>query len=152
VTRRSVIGIGNPWRRDDGVGVAVARAVEGSVPANVEVIAVTGDLTRAIPAWEGSDPAVVIDGVRTGAPPGTVTRLGMDELVGVGDPGGGLPSSHALGLAEALAIGRAVGAEPRRLVVLTVEVADTGHGNQLSPAVATVVPEVAAQVRALLRR
>jgi hydrogenase maturation protease len=152
VTRRAVIGIGNPWRRDDGVGVAVAHAVEGSLPPDVEVVAITGDLTRAIVVWADGDPAVVIDGVRTGAPPGTVTRQAMDDLLAGGDPRGGLASSHALGLAEALAIGRAVGAAPRRLIMLSIEVADTGHGNELSPAVAAAVPEVAAEVRALLGR
>jgi hydrogenase maturation protease len=150
VRRRALIGIGNPWRRDDGVGVAVVQAVEATLPPDVEVAAVTGDLTRALSVWADGDPAVVVDGVRSGAPPGTISRLEADDLVAAGPAGGGLSSSHALGLADALAIGRAVGAVPRRLVVLNVEVAATAHGDQLSPAVAAAVPKVASQVRALL--
>jgi hydrogenase maturation protease len=147
--RRVVIGVGNPWRRDDGVGVAVARALQGSVPSDVEVIELAGDLTRAIPVWAEADPAIVIDGIRAFSPPGTVTRLGDDDLLAAGDVGVG-PSTHGIGLGEALAIGHAVGVTPRRLIVFGVEMADTGHGNRLSPHVENAVPEVTAEVIALL--
>jgi hydrogenase maturation protease len=39
-------------------------------------------------------------------------------------------------------LGEALGQIPDRLVVFTVDVADTGHGVGLSPAIAAAVPKV----------
>jgi hydrogenase maturation protease len=50
--------------------------------------------------------------------------------------------THALGLAEAIALGRALERLPARLVVVGVEASETDSGHGLSPAVAGAVDEV----------
>jgi hydrogenase maturation protease len=90
-----VIGVGNPWRRDDGAGPAVATALrpqlarshpdagcgrasvvrDGGEDRSVEVIELDGEAARLVDAWDGADVAVVVDAVRTGALPGTVHRI-----------------------------------------------------------------------------
>ncbi len=137
-----VIGLGNPYRRDDGVGVVAAAAVERLALQGVEIRAGVWDPMDLIDAWSGRELAVVIDAaVTTPAVPGRVRRRSPAEL----DAGGGL-SSHGLDIAQAHALGRVLGRVPGAVVVFAVEVADVGHGTGLSPRVAAAVPDVVERV------
>jgi hydrogenase maturation protease len=138
-----VLGVGNPWRRDDGVGHRVVEEARDRLPAGADVRCVDGEPTRLLDQWEGTDLAVVVDGVRTGAPPGTIHRvdLATEPLMSPRTL-----SSHGGGVAEAVSLGRAVGRLPHRLVFLGVEIGDTGDGEGLSPPVAAAVPEAAARL------
>lgn len=142
-----VIGVGNPLRRDDGVGRAVARAVVAA-PPTVSVIEMDGDGAALLDAWGGHELVIVIDAVRSGAAPGTVYRFEPPR-----DP---LPrtlsstSTHAFGLPDAVALGQTLGRLPRRLVVYGVEGADFTAGEGLSGDVASAVETVARRVRAEL--
>ena len=51
-------------------------------------------------------------------------------------------SSHSLDISRTYALGQTLGRVPGELVVLTVEIADTGHGIGMTPQVARAVPEV----------
>lgn len=145
--RRVLIAVGTPMRRDDGVGPAVAEAVRDRLPAGVRVVTLDGEPTRIVETWAGADLAVVVDAVRTGAPPGTLHRwdgASLGALAPPTHPG----SSHGLGLREALALGRALDRLPDRLVVLAVEGADFGPGDRPSGAVVAAIPAAAAAVAA----
>lgn len=141
-----VIGIGNSFRRDDGVGVAVAAALREQAVPGVRVLTGIEDPVSLLEAWSSAALAVLVDaalrcGPASSPQPGRVHRATMSEVVG----GHGL-SSHRLDVAEALALGLALDRVPDRLVLFTVEAADVGHGPGLSPAVAAAVPAVLAAV------
>lgn len=145
-----VIGVGNPWRGDDGVGIAVVRAVAAALgPGDgpVEVRELDGEPARLLEVWRDRPLAVVVDAVRTGAPPGTV----LPAVPDVHGPAAG--GSHALGLADALRLGGALGRLPDRLEVVGVEGArfDPGDELDLSAPVAAAVPEARDLVLAALR-
>ncbi|MCZ7527998.1 MAG: hydrogenase maturation protease [Acidimicrobiia bacterium] len=143
-----VIGLGNPFRRDDGVGWRVVASARPLLSAEVAVRELDGEPARIVEAWDGADLAVVVDAVVTGAAPGTVHVLDRSiEALPAGAARGG---SHALGVGEAVALARAVGRAPGRLVVLGVEVADLGDGPGLSPAVERAVAGAAARVAAIV--
>ena len=142
-----VVGVGNPWRRDDGAGPAVAAAVRERTGAGVDVLELDGETARIIDAWDGADLAVVIDAVRTGADPGTVHRLDADDT----GPGAVPPaSSHGLGVQHAVALGGALGRLPRRLVLVGVEGAEFGHGSGPTAAVAAAVEPAARLVTGII--
>jgi hydrogenase maturation protease len=133
-----VIGVGNEWRRDDGVGWAVARAVEQRC-IGVEVVLTDGEATRLLDAWDGADLAVVVDAVRTGADVGHLHLLSADQVLAgttLDRPMGG---SHALGLAAAVRLGEALDRRPGRLLLIGVEAGDLGAGHGLSAPVAAAV-------------
>jgi hydrogenase maturation protease len=143
-----VIGLGSPDRGDDAVGRAVARAVAADLPG-VAVID-HEDPTSLLDLWAGHDPVVVVDAVRSGAEAGTVHWL---ETSGPGEPvtasawtHTGHGGTHAVGLAEMVELGRALGRLPARLVVVGVEAECFDHGAPLSPRVAEAVPAAAARV------
>ncbi|MFN8034354.1 MAG: hydrogenase maturation protease [Acidimicrobiia bacterium] len=144
-----LIGVGNEMRRDDGVGLAVVRAVTEDLDRSIESVILDGEPTRMIDAWESFDVAVVVDAVRTGAAPGTVHRYdvsGGDRLPGRVDQA----SSHALGIGESIALGRALDRLPGRVVVVGVEGSEFGDGPGLSAPVAAAVAGAAAAVRSEL--
>jgi hydrogenase maturation protease len=91
----------------------------------------------------------VVDAVRAEqAVPGRVHRLVLDHpATGLGGP----VSSHGLGLADAIGLGRALDRMPGRLIVHAVEAGDLSQGAGLTPAVAAVIDTLAAAVLRDLR-
>jgi hydrogenase maturation protease len=133
----TVIGLGNEWRGDDGVGVEVARRVGGRV--------LDGEPIGIVTALEGEDEVVLVDAVSTGAAPGTlfVFEASAEPLP---TPIFGASSTHALGLAEALELARALGRLPRRVVVYGVEGESFAFGKGLSAAVAEAADRLTGEV------
>jgi hydrogenase maturation protease len=118
--RPMLIGIGNRWRSDDAAGLIAARRARSRVPAGMPVVELEGEPVGLLDAWEDADAAVVVDAVRSGAGPGTIHRVDAhrDSLP---EPVSGGASTHALGLAEAIELGRVLDRLPARLVVIGIE-------------------------------
>jgi hydrogenase maturation protease len=134
-----VIGLGNSYRKDDGVGVAAALALDVLALPHVRVVTGIVEPTGLLEAWSGARLAVVIDGaVGTLPAPGRVHRCGLSGMVTAAE---GL-SSHSIDVGPTYALARALGRAPDDLVLFTVEVADTGHGIGLTPRVASAVSDV----------
>jgi hydrogenase maturation protease len=154
-TRIAVIGVGNEFRRDDGVGWAVIarlhrRAADRPLPPDTVLATCDGDPGRLIGLWEGTALAVVVDAAH--AHPGTPGRVHRLELdAGVLAPASAT-SSHGLGLGEAVELARALDLLPERLVVYAVEGADGDFGTGLSPAVEAAVAPLAEAVEGELAR
>ena len=142
-----VIGLGNPDRGDDAVGVKVARLVAAE-RLDVRVVELD-DPSEALDAWAPEDTVVVADAVSSGGDPGDIHVL---DAVAQRLPTGGWAAggTHALGLAAVVELGRALGRLPRRLVVVGVEAGRFDHGAPLSDAVAAAVPAAALAVLAAI--
>ena len=143
-----VIAIGNPYRRDDGIGPAVASEIDRLQLPGVRVVMSDGEPVALLAAWEGTDLAIVVDAIRHEPPcPGRVHRLTATEL----DTDSATASSHGFGIPYALQLSRALNRQPGRLVLFGIETADTSAGSGLSAPVAAAVPTAVAAVRAELR-
>lgn len=148
--RRVVVaGMGNEYRRDDGAGPAVASRVAALLD-DVDDLGPLADPLDLLGRWDDADLAVVVDAVRTGASPGTLAVVDLDEASTGSAPGPPVTSSHGLGLADILRLARAVGNGPRRVVVVGVEGDDFGDGLGLTPAVARAVGDAARRVAELI--
>jgi hydrogenase maturation protease len=142
--RAVVIGVGNEYRRDDGIGPLVATRLDEVHLPGVLVAVCDGEPTGLLDLWAGADLAVVIDAVLCEpSAPGRIWRTTVDALRGVSTAA----SSHALGIPDAVPLGRILGLLPRELVVIAVEAACLDLGVGLSEPVAAAVPDV---VRAVL--
>jgi hydrogenase maturation protease len=146
--RLLVIGLGRAERGDDAVGLVVAQRLAprlGGVPAEVSVV-LGADPADLIELWDGAGVTIVIDAVRSGrAAGGIVVRDVTAQPLPVGSWSVG--GSHALDLAAAVELARALGRLPQRLVVIGVEVQQVRAGAGLSAAVeAAVGPAVEAAV------
>ncbi len=138
-----VIALGNRFRADDGVGLVIAAQIERA-GARCRVLVGAEDALSLVAAWEGAGVAVVLDAAASGAAPGTIHRLEAgDEPLPRAIAG---CSSHGLGLAEAVALAKALGRLPGRLVIYAIEAKTLEAGAALSPEVAAAAREVARRV------
>jgi hydrogenase maturation protease len=141
-----VIGVGNPVCGDDGAGIEVARRVRARGDPRLRVLELDGEPSRLIDAWAGAKRAVVVDAAASGSPPGTIRRI---DAVAVPLPAGlRTASTHALGVADAVELARALDRLPSRLVVYGIEGERFGAGDPLSPPVDRAVDELAARILA----
>ncbi|MGW2491477.1 hydrogenase maturation protease [Streptomyces sp. NPDC001606] len=144
-----VIGVGNPLRRDDGVGPAVVEALRDRVPHGTVLVVSDGEPARLLDLWRDAGLVVLVEALRTRpAAPGRLHTLSAAEAAA---RPGGTASTHALGLGETLALAEALDRLPPRLLVHAMEVADTGLGRGLSEPVRAALPELVERVAASVR-
>jgi hydrogenase maturation protease len=141
-----IIGIGNAYRRDDGMGLAVARALrQKRLPDGARVMEHGGEGASLIAAWRGAGTVILIDAASSGAAPGAILRF---DAAARPLPRHLLAASttHAFGVAEAIELARALGRLPSRLLFFGVEGRDFGAGVGLSPEVEAAARVVTARV------
>jgi len=153
----AVIGVGNEFRGDDGVGLSIVTCLRGRarrnpLPPGVMLCTCDGEPARLLSLWEGADIAIVIDAGRTGVPDsvGEVHRFVSDGTLPQPEPDA--TSSHGLGLAAAVELARVLGRLPRILIVYAVEGGEFGLGLGLSPAVSAAVEPTARRVENEVRK
>lgn len=146
--RALVVGIGHPFRRDDGIGPLVAERLAVMNLDGVDVLVHHGEGTDLMARWQGYDRVVLVDATMSGAAPGTVRNWGRDEPM----PASCFAkTSHVFGLAEAVEMARLLGKLPPALQVIGIEGADFSAGQGLSPAVGAALDRVMMMVVALLQ-
>jgi hydrogenase maturation protease len=136
-----VIGIGNPDRGDDAVGVQVARQVARQVAAErLDVLTLEfDDPSEALDAWEPEDTVVVADAIRSGGEPGDIHVVDvLEQKLPAGNWSAG--GTHALGLAAVVELARSLDLLPKRLVVVGIEAGQFDHGAPMSEAVQAALP------------
>ena len=142
-----VIGIGNEYRGDDGVGLAVARELRVKNPPDMLIIESSGDGAALMEAWKGAQSVIVIDAASSGGAPGTIHRF--DALAQSIPTGFSFHSTHAFGVAEAIGLAQVLQQLPPRLLVYAIEGENFSAGVGLSPRVAKAVQKVIAQISLL---
>src|SRR5205823_3354369 len=139
----AVIGVGNEFRRDDGVGPAVVALLEKRELTDVSLTVTDGEPTQLLDAWSRVPLAIVIDAVLCDpSRPGRVHRTTLDSPL----QSASAASTHGFGIPDAVRLAEALDRAPARLVIYAVEAADLGFGPGLTTEVARVVPEVATAV------
>lgn len=141
-----LVGLGNPVRGDDGVGLRVAKAVEALLAASPVPRARVATSTRGgfelMELLEGADRAIVVDCLDLpDAVPGRVRQVSMQDIAGAAR----LVGSHDIGLPAAVELGRLLGAHmPARVEVYGIEAALEDRIEEgLSPALEEAVEPLA---------
>jgi hydrogenase maturation protease len=140
-----VIGVGNVYRGDDGAGPAVIALLRAEGLPGARLLECDGDCSALLDAWHGAGAVVLIDAVSSGARPGTIYRF--DALARTLPREVSFQSTHAFGVAEALALGRTLGQLPANLIIYAIEGKTFTTGTGLSGEVEPAVQEVAQQVK-----
>ena len=132
-----VIGIGNPNRGDDAVGVRVARQVAAE---HLDILTLElDDPSEALDAWDPEDTVIVADAITSGGAPGDIHVVDVIEHR-LPEGSWSAMGTHAFGLAAIVELARSLDLMPRRLVVVGVEAAQFTHGAPLSEAVLAALP------------
>jgi len=136
-----VIGLGNPLRGDDGVGVHLVQALrERTLPAAVEILDGGTQGLGLVTLLEGRRRAILVDAADVGRAPGQFVRFRLDEAR--------LPGSderlsvHAAGLSDALRLAEALGVLPEEVIVFGVQPAAIEWDRGLSPEVEGAMPRL----------
>lgn len=139
--RTLVIGIGNPLRSDDGLGVRAAQwlaAKDLPLGVQVEELGTPGwSLVNHLQGWQR---VVLIDAVQMGEYPGTWRRMDARQTQLITQDQS--VSLHEPGLAESLALAQTLNLMPEEVTVYGVEPACTGPGLELSPEIQKAIPSL----------
>ena len=140
-----VVCLGNPDRGDDAIGIMVANALVGRLPADTTLLARSGDMTSLIEDWVHFDALVCVDAAASAGVAGRIHRIDLatDEL----PTEMSFTSSHAFGLAETVRLARTLDLAPRDIVVYAVEGGSFEVGAPMTPAVVAAIAEVADSMR-----
>ena len=149
-----ILGIGNEWARDDGVGPEVVRRVQQSWLARgsnatreVGFVAMARPDLSLLDLMAETDYLVIVDAVVSGAEPGTLHwqlwKMGVAASRGVERA-----SSHGFGVEELLQMARALGKLPERVELWGIEIACTAPGRGLTPAVARAADALVSKLEA----
>jgi hydrogenase maturation protease len=144
--RLLVIGVGQEFRGDDAAGLLIARRLREILGPEATILEKSGAAGDLLAAWEGADAVILTDAVHGGGPPGKIYRFPVHEAA---LPAELFPaaSTHAWGIAQAVALGQVLRQLPPFLVVYGIEGRDFGIGQTLSPAVAQAIPAAARLIR-----
>jgi hydrogenase maturation protease len=141
-----VLGLGNPLLGDDSVGLRVAALVRERLAGrrDVEVGEEEAGGLRLMERLTGYDRAVLVDACVSGGTPGTLRRIGPDEL-----PTQRTAIAHGIDLPRAIALGHSLGLPmPASVRVVAIEAESVLEFREsMTPAVAAAVePAVAAVI------
>jgi hydrogenase maturation protease len=142
-----LLGLGNPLVTDDSVGLRVAAELKSRLTGrpDVEVAEDCSGGLRLMERMAGYDRAIVIDAIRSGAPPGTIHHLTPGDV-----PTQRSASSHDVNLPTALALGRQAGMhlpEDRHILLVGIEAEDIlNFGERCTPAVEAAIPRAVEEV------
>jgi hydrogenase maturation protease len=145
-----VIGIGNEFRGDDGAGIQVARRLAALNLPGVTVLEQSGEGTALMQTWQTAATVFVVDAVQSGGPAGAVYRF--DALRQPLPVRFSAYSSHAFGLAEAVAMARLLEQLPSKLVIYGLEGTHFDYSMTLTAEVEAAVRDVATRLAAELTR
>ncbi len=123
------IGVGNLYRRDDGVGLYTAQLLRLEALPGLSIIEQTGEGTALFDAISGASCVILIDAVRSGAEPGTIFEFCTKSHALPTETFG--RSSHSFGIAEAVELARSLDQLPESCTVYGIEGAcfDWGMGS-----------------------
>ena len=137
-----VIGIGNGLGHDDAAGLVIARGLRASGhEAELTVHEHECETLGLLDIWQGADAVVLVDAIRSGAPPGTLHRFDA-TCAPIPARLRSSSSTHAFGVGEAIELARALGRLPRRVVLLGIEGRRFAAGSGLSDEVEAMTAEL----------
>lgn len=140
--RPLLIGAGNRWRRDDGVGGWLVERLAEKLGDAVDAIHLSGEGAGLIDAWQDRDLVWLFDAAAPAGQPGRVTRIAAHAAP--------VPaalchhSTHRFGVGEAIEMARVLGQLPTRLELVAIEGEDFGEGEGLSATVSAVADQLVA--------
>jgi hydrogenase maturation protease len=140
-----IIGIGNEYRNDDGVGLFVARRLKELQLRDVNIRELSGEGVELMEAMEHRSTVFLVDAVYSGALHGTTYRIDAASQT--------IPSrffhysTHSFSVAESIELARTIGRLPNQCILFGIEGRDFGNGMVLSESVQAAAEEVVMAIR-----
>jgi hydrogenase maturation protease len=147
-----IIGVGQQWAGDYGVGIAVLRKLREMGVASLDLVEAADPTQLIALLTDGADPVVIVDALLDEGPAGRVLLIDAQRQ----DPHTQhLLSTHGLGVMAAIELARIAHPDrlAQRILIVGVTIQSAGRGSRdLSPAIADAVSRAAAQALELAER
>lgn len=144
-----VIGIGNEYRSDDGVGLAIVRALKKKNLSNTKLIESGDDSLNLIDTWKEAKLVILVDAVSSGSKPGTI--FCYNALTETIPTQLSFHSTHALSVTEIIVLGHTLHQLPPNLLLFGIEGKHYSSGTHMSPEVENAIPEVIKEVTRVIQ-
>lgn len=138
--RITVLGIGNPLCRDDGIGIRVIGEMRDSGKYS-EIDIIDGGAAPDLLSLLDADVSklIIVDALRGGGRPGEIYRLKLGEENFTDETPASL---HGMGILDSLKLMRQLGRYLPAMSIIGIEPADVSHGLRLSPVIEALVPDL----------
>jgi hydrogenase maturation protease len=139
-----LIGIGNEYRSDDGVGLLVVRMIRRKQLPSVIVKEESGEGAALMESWQGFQNVIIVDAVSSDAKAGAVFRIDAKKDT--------VPikffhySTHAFSVSEAIELARVMNVLPPKLSVYGIEGNDFTAGTTISLLVQQAAHKIIEQI------
>jgi hydrogenase maturation protease len=139
--RVHIIGVGSPFG-DDRLGWVAAESLQrspvlnGLEPGRIVISVLDRPGAMLLALWDEADHVILMDGVRSGAVPGTRHRFTARDVTDTRIPA----TSHGFGIAAALQLAQVLENLPDRLMLRGIEMDVCCTGFTLSAAVIAAMP------------
>ncbi|GAB4303773.1 MAG: hydrogenase maturation protease [Thiohalomonadaceae bacterium] len=142
-----ILGVGSPFGADHLGWQAVAALERQAFTAqfpHLDIRFAQSDRpgSRLLNLLGQADAAIIIDAMCAGLPAGSVRRFSLGEL----SAESGLMSTHGFGVADALALGRALGDLPEKMVIVGIEMGESELAEDTRTALVELVQGELAQM------
>ena len=142
-----IIGLGNPLRGDDGVGVRVVQTLATyDLPPNIRVIDGGTQGLGLVNLMEGQQRVIIVDAADIGTSPGQFVRFTLPEARLLGDEES--LSIHAAGLREALLLAQALDMLPPEVIIYGVQPLTLAWDSTLSSSIEAGLPSLTSAILA----
>lgn len=147
MSKLRIIGIGSPFG-DDQLGWEVVKLLEKClnlvpfIPSQLQLICCDRPGMYLLELMRGANTVFLIDAVVTGAVYGTLHRFENQEIEAISSP----LSSHALGVAYAIKMGRALDELPLKVILYGIEIGDIHHQSRLSTLIIPAIKTLSKQI------
>jgi len=137
----SVIGLGNRYRSDDGIGLYIADNIKAQNNKRIRVIENISDGAALIEAWSEEGRVFVVDAAASDGKPGAIYRFdALHEKI----PADIFArySTHSINITETIELAITLERLPESLVIFGVEGPNFASGIGLTPEVEKAAAEV----------
>lgn len=144
-----VIGLGNQYMKDDGIGLQVTRELKRH-DLGKEILVYDYQALDLSLLWEfqGASRVIFVDAMKSGERPGTISRY---TIAASKDPLIQLPSLHALQLYDMFDLASQTGLLSCPVIIIGVEPKDCDVGEGLTEELTAALPRVVDKVIEELR-
>jgi len=139
-----VLGVGNLLLRDEGVGIHFVQSLNKDdllLKADSYRLSIIdgGTSPEIISLVEGAAKLIIIDAVKGGKKGGTIYRFSSDDI-NLDSPV--RLSLHQMGIVDSLKLLKAMGKQPKSVVIIGIEPKKLALGLKLSPEIEEKLPEL----------
>jgi hydrogenase maturation protease len=146
--RVKIIGLGNPYRGDDGVGLAViAELKKLNLPRDIEIIDSGADDLGIFEHLKNCDHLIIIDAISADKAPGTIMEFNAERLNGLHNTRN--LDIHSFGLAGAIELAKKMKVQGK-ITVVGIEPENTDLVDKLSDLINSKIPELIKAVKQLI--